>query len=70
MTSDKEPASNDNNFKLAYSPDEAALALGVGRTTVFGLLKEGRLKRVKIGTSTVIPRSSLEALLAEGDVAA
>ncbi len=61
---------NDNGFKLAYSPDEAALALGVGRTTVFALMKDGRLKRVKIGTSTVIPRSSLEDFLAKAVAAA
>lgn len=56
-------AANDN--KLAYSPAEAAEALGVGRSTIFDLMKEGRLRRVKIGAKTVIPRSSLEALLAE-----
>lgn len=56
-------AANDN--KLAYSPAEAAEALGVGRSTVFDLMKSGKLRRVKIGAKTVIPRSSLEALLAE-----
>ncbi|WEK59408.1 MAG: helix-turn-helix domain-containing protein [Candidatus Brevundimonas phytovorans] len=56
-------AANDN--KLAYSPAEAAEALGVGRSTIFDLMKNGQLRRVKIGAKTVIPRSSLEALLAE-----
>lgn len=56
-------AANDN--KLAYSPAEAAEALGVGRSTIFDLMKDGKLRRVKIGAKTVIPRSSLEALLAE-----
>lgn len=56
-------AANDN--KLAYSPAEAAEALGVGRSTIFDLMKSGQLRRVKIGAKTVIPRSSLEALLAE-----
>ncbi len=59
--------SNDASFKLAYSPAEAALAPGVGRTTVFALMTYGRLKRAKIGTSTLIPRASLEALLGEED---
>jgi excisionase family DNA binding protein len=56
--------------KLAYTPDEAAKATGLGRTTIYRLLKEGRLKRVKVGRSTIIPRSSLLALLGEaGDEA-
>ncbi|MNU45828.1 Helix-turn-helix domain protein [compost metagenome] len=57
-------AANDNGFKLAYTPAEAAAATGLGLTTIFALMKEGRLKRVKIGRSTLIPRSSLEALIA------
>lgn len=56
--------------KLAYTPDEAAKATGLGKTTIYRLLKEGRLKRVKVGRSTIIPRSSLLALLGEaGDEA-
>ena len=61
-------AANDN--KLAYSPAEAAQALGIGRSTIFDLMKNGQLRRVKIGAKTVIPRSSLEALLAESSDAA
>jgi excisionase family DNA binding protein len=63
-------AANDNGDKLAYSPEEAAAATGLGMTTIYKLMKEGRLKRVKIGRSTVIPRSSLAALVGEGDQAA
>lgn len=63
-------AANDNSFKLAYSVEEAGAALGVGRSTIFELLKDERLKRVKIGSKTVIPRSSLLALLGETDAAA
>ena len=63
-------AANDNLTKLAYSVEEAGPALGVGRSTIFELLKEGRLKRVKIGSKTVIPRSSLLALLGDTDAAA
>ncbi|SFS42969.1 helix-turn-helix domain-containing protein [Brevundimonas viscosa] len=58
-------AANDNGFKLAYTPAEAAQATGLGKTTIYELMKNGRLKRVKIGRSTVIPRSSLLALLGE-----
>ncbi|KQY96415.1 helix-turn-helix domain-containing protein [Brevundimonas sp. Root1423] len=63
-------AANDNGFKLAYSVEEAGAALGVGRSTIFELLKDEKLRRVKIGSKTVIPRSSLLALLGETDAAA
>lgn len=59
-------AANDNGFKLAYSPAEAAEATCLGLTTIYAMMKDGRLKRVKIGTRTLIPRSSLEALF-DGD---
>ncbi len=43
--------------------EEAAHALGCGRTTVFKLIREGRLRVVKLGTRTVIPRAEIERLL-------
>ncbi len=43
--------------------EEAAHALGCGRTTVFKLIREGRLRVVKLGTRTVIPRAEIEHLL-------
>lgn len=48
---------------VAYSINDAAAASGLGRTTVYGLLKAGMLKRVKIGARTVILRSDLEQFL-------
>lgn len=58
-------AANDNGFKLAYSPEEAAEAMSLGLTAIYALMKDGKLKRLKHGRRTLIPRSSLEALLAE-----
>lgn len=43
--------------------EEAAHALGCGRTTIFKLIREGRLRVVKLGTRTVIPRAEIEHLL-------
>jgi excisionase family DNA binding protein len=43
--------------------EEAAHALGCGRTTVFKLIREGRLRVVKLGTRTIIPRSEVARLL-------
>lgn len=56
---------NDNQFKLAYSPDEAAKATGLGRSTIFAMLADGRLTRAKVGSKTIIPRSSLEQMIAK-----
>ena len=47
----------------ALSVDAVALALGVGKVTVYRLLKEGQLRRVKIGKRTVIPAGDVAALV-------
>lgn len=49
--------------KLAYSIKEACQASSLGRTTLYAHIKAGRLKTVKVGGRTLIPRASLEALL-------
>ena len=48
---------------LSLSVEGAAKALGLGRTFVFQLIKEGRLKAVKIGRRTLIPVAECEAFL-------
>lgn len=48
---------------VSYSVEDAAKALGIGRTFVFQLIKEGKLKAVKLGRRTVIPVKECEALL-------
>ena len=47
----------------AFSVEAAAFALGVGRVTIFRLLKEGQLRRVKIGRRTLIPVVDVAALV-------
>lgn len=49
--------------KLAFSVKEACLATSLGRTTIYAHIKAGRLEVVKIGGRTLIPASSLQALL-------
>lgn len=61
---------NDNGFRLSYTVKEACEATGLGVTTIYELIKAGRLRKVKIGTRTLIPRSSLEALLSGDEEAA
>lgn len=48
---------------LAYSVRQAMAVSGLGRSTIFQLMANGRLGRVKVGRKTLIPRASLEALL-------
>lgn len=40
--------------------------LGLGRTTVYALIKAGRLQAHQIGRRTLIPRTSVDALVSEG----
>jgi excisionase family DNA binding protein len=50
--------------KLAYTPEEAAAATGLGRTSIFEAMRDGRLERRKAGARTLIPAASLRAFLA------
>ncbi len=45
----------------ALSPHETGLALGVGLTTVYELLKLGELESFRVGRARRIPRPSIEA---------
>jgi excisionase family DNA binding protein len=50
---------------LALRVEDAAKSLGLGRTTTFGLVAEGRLRSVKVGSRTIIPISAINEFLAE-----
>jgi excisionase family DNA binding protein len=45
---------------LLLTPEEAAEALRVGRTTIYALMKVGDLRPVRIGRSTRISRAEIE----------
>jgi excisionase family DNA binding protein len=49
--------------KLAYSISEACEALSLGRTTIFGLIRRGELRVVRIGNRTLVTAEALRALL-------
>jgi excisionase family DNA binding protein len=38
--------------------------LDVGRTTVYGLIADGTLRRVKVGARTLIPQADVDAFVA------
>lgn len=50
--------------KLAYSVDEACVALSIGRTVLFDLLRRNEITSVKIGRRRLIPASHLRAFIA------
>ena len=50
-------------MELGVNPLKAAKIIGVGRTTIYALIKSGQIRPVKIGRRTIIPVSQLEALL-------
>jgi excisionase family DNA binding protein len=52
--------------RRALSPREAEHALGISHASLFRLLKSGRLKRIKVGSRTLIPVAAIDALLNEG----
>lgn len=51
--------------RLAYSVDEAAEALGLSANTVWTMLSDGVLGRVKVGRRTLVPVSAIEEFLLE-----
>ena len=52
--------------RLAYSPDEAAVLLGISRELVHDLLRTSQLGSVKAGRRRLIGKHHLEEFLAGG----
>jgi excisionase family DNA binding protein len=55
--------------KLGYPPlastiPSACSRLGIGRTLIYDLIKQGKLRPIKLGTRTLIPESELQQLVA------
>ncbi|WP_157132309.1 helix-turn-helix domain-containing protein [Roseobacter sp. AzwK-3b] len=51
------------NQRLGYRIKELCQASGLGRTTIYKLIRSGRLKVVRIGGCTIVTASSAETLL-------
>jgi excisionase family DNA binding protein len=50
--------------KLTYTIKEAAAALGVGRTTLWRAVSDGKLTAIKFGSRTLIPADGLRQWIA------
>ncbi len=48
--------------QLAISINDAAKALGVGRSSVYNLIKSGRLEALKVGRRTLLTTASIKRL--------
>lgn len=48
--------------ELAYSINRTAKVLGVGRSTIYKLIKTGQVDALKIGTRTLITTASIVRL--------
>ncbi|WP_051520210.1 helix-turn-helix domain-containing protein [Sphingobium sp. Ant17] len=51
---------------IATSINDAAKALSLGRTSIYALIKEGRLDTVKLGRRTLVKTASIRALIGDG----
>ncbi len=54
-----------SNGTLSVSIAEAARRLGVGRSTLYALFRDGRLTPLKIGRRTVVAASDLDRFVAD-----
>lgn len=52
---------------IVVSVNGAAQAMNLGRTSIYALIKEGRLRTVKLGRRTLVKVDSIHALLGQGD---
>ncbi|WP_343683954.1 helix-turn-helix domain-containing protein [Asticcacaulis sp.] len=50
---------------ISYRINDFAKIIGVSRTSVYGLIKDGKLKPVKIAGRTLIPASEAQRLISE-----
>lgn len=49
--------------QLLVSIEDASASIGIGRTKLYELLAEGELTLVKVGRRSLIPVTSIEALV-------
>jgi excisionase family DNA binding protein len=50
--------------RMAVSPDEARELLGVGRTLLYTMIADGRLRAVKVNRRLLVPVEEIRKLLA------
>lgn len=63
MNTTQRTTSNEPDTRLLVpvllTPEQAAQSLGIGRTAVYALIREGQLPSVKLGRSRRVPYAAL-----------
>ena len=49
--------------RLAYSINDTARALSLGRTSIYAMIADGRLEAFKLGSRTLIKAESIKRLI-------
>ena len=60
---DRLEAYKEEHLPVVLTPAEAIDILGVGKNTMYRLLKSGELKGFRVGRSWRVPESSIEKLM-------
>ena len=50
--------------RLAYSINDTAKALSLGRTSIYAMIADGRLEAFKLGRRTLVKAESIRRLIA------
>jgi excisionase family DNA binding protein len=56
---------DSNHTPLAHQIPAACHRVGIGRTTLYELIKQGRIRTIKVGTRTLVPESELQRFISE-----
>ena len=54
-----------NTHRKLYTPTEAAMLFGIGRSTVYDLIAKGNIESIKIGGRVFLTPVTIEAILGE-----
>jgi excisionase family DNA binding protein len=57
------PKQTNTPEPIAYSVEDAARAIGLGRTKLFELIRTGQITAVKVGGRTLVPVDGLRRFL-------
>ena len=53
--------------RLAYSPGELAKALGISKTYAYSLVRDGRIRSIRVGSRWLVPVREVEAFLRKAE---
>lgn len=60
LTAGSQAVARAEEGRLLFSVEEAGHLLGIGRTRMFALVREGLVESVKVGRSRRVPKAAIE----------